>query len=72
MNECEIAKPVNLEQELNSNARVMSTSSVLDDIGVQLQAGRRTDIFWIALAIIASGVLISISIFGKRRRRRRR
>lgn len=60
---------INLENDIIGNN--MATSNVFEDIGVQLQAGKRQDLFWIALAIMASGVLIAISLFGKKKRRRR-
>jgi len=68
-----LASGVNLEKELNdNNARTMAVqTSILENISGQLQVGRRQELFWLVMAVIISGVLISISIFGKKRKRRR-
>lgn len=77
MNQCEtgnnLATGVNLENELNdNNARTMAVqTNVLESISGQIQVGRRQELFWLVMAVIVSGVLISISIFGKKKKRRR-
>lgn len=55
-----------------SNQRVMAVgeNNLLKQVGGSVQFGKRQDLFWIAIAIIVSGVLVSISIFGKRKKRR--
>jgi hypothetical protein len=63
---------IDLENLDHSNNRVMAANNILQDIGIQAQVGKRTDVFWIALAVIASGVLITVSIFSKKKSRRRR
>ena len=64
---------VDLVKELNdNNARTMAVqTNVLESISGQIQVGRRQELFWLVMAVIVSGVLISISIFGKKRKRRR-
>jgi len=77
VNQCEtgnnLATGVNLENELNdNNARTMAVqTNVLESISGQIQVGRRQELFWLVMAVIVSGVLISISIFGKKKKRRR-
>ena len=63
---------VNLENELkDNNARKMAVkTNVLESISGQVQIGRRLEFFWLAMAIIVAGVLVSISLFGKKKRRR--
>jgi hypothetical protein len=63
---------IDLENLDQSNNRVMAANNILQDIGIQAQVGKRTDVFWIAIAVIVSGVLIAVSIFGKKKSRRRR
>ena len=70
---------VDLKEELQdnislSNARIMAVKDegFLSTVGINIEAGKRQDLFWIAVAVIVAGVLVSISIFGKRRRRKRR
>ena len=63
---------VNLEEELNdSNLRIMAvqTGSILDQVGGTLQFGKRVDLFWLAAAVIAAAVIISVTIFGKKKKR---
>ena len=63
---------INLEQKLNdSNLRTMAleTDNLLDQIGGKIEFGKRVDLFWVVMAVIAAGVLISISLFGKKRKR---
>lgn len=65
-------QPINLEENLtDSNLRTMAlgTDNLLDQIGGKIEFGKRADIFWVVMAIIAAGVLISISLFGKKRKR---
>lgn len=65
-------QPIDLEQILtDTNLRTMAleTDNLLDQIGGKIEFGKRADIFWVVMAIIAAGVLISISLFGKKRKR---
>ncbi len=64
---------LNLEEELNdSNLRIMAvqTGSILDQVGGQIQFGKRVDLFWLAAGVIAATVIISISLFGKKGKRK--
>jgi hypothetical protein len=57
-----------------NQSRIMAVkdSNFLDTLGINIEAGKRQDLFWVAIAVIIAGVLVSISIFGKGRRRKRR
>jgi hypothetical protein len=59
-------------EETKPDLRIMAVQeSFLDTLGVNIEAGKRQDLFWIAIAVIVAGVLVSISIFGKKKRRKR-
>lgn len=59
-------------EESKPDLRVMAVQeNFLDTLGVNIEAGKRQDLFWIAIAVIVAGVLVSISIFGKKRKRRK-
>jgi len=64
---------ISTDQPLNSS-RIMAVKdgNFLDTLGINIEAGKRQDLFWVAIAVIIAGVLVSISIFGKGRRRKRR
>jgi|GEM_PF-4770269 len=63
------AGSIDLEKELiDSNLRVMAIQTgFLDQVGGTLQFGKRVDLFWLAGAVIVAAVIISVTIFGKKK-----
>lgn len=60
-------------QDSKPDLRIMAVQeNFLDTLGINIEAGKRQDLFWIAIAVIIAGVLVSVSVFGKKRKRRKR
>lgn len=54
---------------IDLNNEKMALKDVFENVGAQVQVGRRNDTFWIALAILTTGVLLVKSVFNKKKRR---
>jgi len=47
----------------------MALKDVFNEVGATVQVGKRQDTFWIALAILTTGLLVVKSVFSKKKRR---
>jgi len=56
----------------NSNLRIMPVeSSLLKDVSITAQAGKRQDLFWLIIAGLVTVTVILTSFFKKGKRRKR-
>lgn len=62
---------IDLECFSQSNLRTMPANNLLSDTSINVQAGKRQDLFWIVITVILSATLVITSIFKSKKKRRR-